>query len=68
MYLILLALLLVIALLVWRFSYREDSDKLFITDEDGRILILHGMNVISAAKNDPLRVGGTTKEDFLDLK
>lgn len=38
-----------------------------MTDEDGRLLIFHGINVISAAKSDPLRVGGTTKEDFLHI-
>jgi endoglycosylceramidase len=60
-------LLLVLVFLVWRISYRPDKKKRFLTTKDGRIHILHGMNVISAAKSDPLRVGGTTKQDFLDL-
>ena len=61
-------LLIIIILIIWfflkRFTYREDTSRRFITDEDGRLLILHGINVISAAKSDPLRVGGTTREDF----
>lgn len=63
-YLTIAVLVLIILYLVYRFSYREDKNRRFITDDQGRILIFHGMNVISAAKSDPLRVGGTTKEDF----
>ena len=54
-------------LLLWgiaRFSYRADRGQRYITDEAGRIVIFHGINVISAAKSDPQRVGGTTKADF----
>jgi len=65
-----IALLIVIllALAVFnRFSWDENANRRFVTDDDGRILIFHGINVISAAKNDPLRVGGTTKEDFMHI-
>lgn len=65
-----IALLIVIllALAVYnRFSWDENANRRFVTDDDGRILIFHGINVISAAKNDPLRVGGTTKEDFMHI-
>lgn len=56
-----------LVVLVYRFSYRADYNKHFVTDYDGRILIFHGINVISSAKSDPLRVGGTTKDDFLRI-
>ncbi|MEE4193975.1 MAG: cellulase family glycosylhydrolase, partial [Anaerolineae bacterium] len=65
--LIALVLLLIVIFLLWRITYLPDQKKHFLTGKDGRIHILHGMNVISAAKSDPLRVGGTTKQDFLDL-
>ena len=63
-----LAIIILLALAVFnRFSYNKNADQYFITDKDGRILIFHGINVISAAKSDPLRVGGTTEEDFLHI-
>ena len=67
-----LALLIVLLLfLAWtgyhRFTYDKTDHPYAITDDDGRILIFHGINVISAAKSDPLRVGGTTREDFLHI-
>jgi endoglycosylceramidase len=64
---VLLIIILLVMATVNRFTYSEDPNRRFITDEEGRILILHGVNVVSAAKGDPLRVGGTTKEDFLHI-
>ena len=61
---LLFIVVLLVAILVNRFTYREDLNRHFITDKDNRILIFHGINVISAAKSDPLHVGGTTQEDF----
>lgn len=61
---ILIIVIVLLIIVINRFTYRKDSNQYFITDEDGRILIFHGINVISAAKSDPLRVGGTTQEDF----
>jgi len=60
-------IIVLVLIAVNRFTYREDSSHYFITDEENRILIFHGINVISAAKSDPLRVGGTTKEDFMHI-
>jgi len=56
---------IVVSFLLYRFSYSKTQNMRFVTDDDGRLLIFHGINVISAAKSDPLRVGGTTKKDFL---
>jgi endoglycosylceramidase len=61
------ASVLLILYLVFRFSYTEEGYKRFIKDDQGRLLILHGVNVINAAKHDPLRVGDTTREDFLRI-
>lgn len=36
----------------------ESPSTRFITDRSGRVVILRGENVISAAKNEPLHVGG----------
>ena len=63
-YIVLIIIILLVLVTINRFTYREDPNRQFITDKDGRILIFHGINVISAAKSDPLRVGGTTQEDF----
>ena len=60
-------IILLVVVLVDRFTYRKDQNRHFITDDNGRILIFHGINVISAAKSDPLRVGGTTQEDFTHI-
>jgi endoglycosylceramidase len=60
-------IVLLVLISVNRFNYREDPNRHFITDKDGRLLIFHGINVISAAKSDPLRVGGTTKDDFVHI-
>jgi endoglycosylceramidase len=64
---LIVAIILIILLSVHRFTYREDGNRLFVTDDQGRSLIFHGINVISAAKSDPLRMGGTTKGDFLHI-
>ncbi len=41
----------------------DSAHHRFITDSQGRALVLHGLNVISAAKNAPLRVGPITRDD-----
>jgi len=41
--------------------------KVFITDAQGRALVLHGVNLNAAAKGDPLGVGTKTREDVLRL-
>jgi endoglycosylceramidase len=64
---LIIAIILLSVIVINRFTYREDVISRFVTDDDGRWLIFHGINVISAAKSDPLRVGGTTKEDFLHI-
>src|SRR5437870_5525125 len=35
----------------------------FITDSEGRALVLHGLNVTSSAKDDPLRMPSITRAD-----
>ena len=63
-----LFIILLLALAVfYRFTYDPNADRHYVRDDDGRILFFHGINVISAAKSDPLRVGGTTREDFLHI-
>lgn len=42
-------------------------NRVFITDEQGRALVLHGVNANAAAKGDPLGVGAKTKEEILRL-
>ncbi len=39
----------------------------FVTDEQGRVVILHGVNVSTDAKREPLRVGWTTEADVRRL-
>ena len=56
-----------IVLILLRFFYRENRKRFFIKDSGGRLVIFHGINVISAAKSDPLHVGDTTKDDFLQI-
>ncbi|NPA37651.1 MAG: glycoside hydrolase family 5 protein [Chlorobi bacterium] len=51
----------------YRTTYSEDPDRPFIHAEDGRIMILHGFNVLSSGKSHPLRVGHLQKDDFLRL-
>jgi endoglycosylceramidase len=63
---VLFIIALLIIILVNRFTYHTEK-RHFVIDEDGRLLVFHGINVISAAKNDPLRVGDTTREDFLHI-
>jgi len=46
-------------------AQREDMP--FIRDDQGRALILHGINVASSAKNDPQRIPVFTRDDALRL-
>lgn len=46
---------------------KEPQERFFIPDAYGRALILHGVNVIGGAKNDPLHVGSYTQEDIQRL-
>lgn len=39
----------------------------FITDGQGRVLILHGVNVMSSSKSDPLRMPNITEADALRM-
>lgn len=41
-----------------------ERPRTFVTDEQGRALILHGVNVSNSAKRDPLRVPWVTREDI----
>ena len=50
-----------------RTGYEEDSSRKYVHADDGRILIMHGMNILASAKNHPLRTGTITKEDVLRL-
>ncbi len=50
-----------------RTTYHTDPDRPFIHADDGRIMILHGFNVISSGKAHPLRIGRLEKEDYLRL-
>lgn len=53
--------------IVRKCNYSENTERKFITDKEGRSLILHGMNVNPDAKHDPLRVGWPQKEDYTVL-
>jgi len=46
----------------------ESKSPRFIRDEQGRALILHGLNVENGAKTDPLRIGETTREFVLHMR
>ena len=48
--------------LFWFMPYGRPDKQFYITDSQGRALILHGINVSNNAKNDPLRVGTIDKE------
>ena len=48
-------------------TYTENAHRRFIRDEQGRALILHGVNINADAKHDPLRVGWPRREDYADL-
>lgn len=50
--------------IILRFSVSEDFESLPLKDEQGRALILHGVNVNKEAKSDPLHVGETSRETF----
>jgi endoglycosylceramidase len=45
----------------------EAPDPRFVVDHRGRVLILRGQNVISAAKSDPLHVGGVDEDEIAQL-
>jgi len=45
----------------------ESPDPRFIVDRNGRVLILRGTNVISAAKSDPQHTGGVDEADIAAL-
>jgi len=40
------------------------EERYFLTDGQGRDLVLHGANISNAAKNDPLYVGWHTQADY----
>jgi len=46
---------------------RKDVEQQYITDEYGRALILHGLNVSCSSKYYPDRVGWTQKDDILRM-
>ena len=50
-----------------RTYYSIDNNRQFIRAEDGRITILHGMNILTNAKAHPLRIGELNKEDITRL-
>ena len=45
----------------------ESPDPRCIADEQGRVLILHGVNVINAAKSDPQGTGGVVEADIAEI-
>ena len=60
-------LILLILFIVRNCTYSENTNRRFITDKNGRSLILHGMNVNPDAKHDSLRVGWPQKVDYTVL-
>jgi endoglycosylceramidase len=50
-----------------RSQYSTDENRSFVRTKDGRITILHGMNILTNAKAHPLRIGELTKEDITRL-
>ncbi len=60
-------LLFLIFFTVRNCTYTENTSRRFIRDEEGRALILHGVNVNADAKHDPLRVGWPQKKDYAEL-
>ncbi len=50
-----------------RTNYEMDPYRPYIYDEDGRIMVLHGMNVLTSGKDDSLRIGKLVKDDILRL-
>ena len=57
----------VLFLLLAVVACQKPVNRVFITDEQGRALVLHGVNANAAAKGDPLGVGGKTKEEILRI-
>ena len=68
---ILLSIVSIIALVVIysliRTSYTTDTSKKYIYADDGRKLVMHGMNILTSGKDHPLRIGSLTKEDVLRI-
>ena len=46
---------------------RNSFEQQYITDDQGRALILHGLNVSTSSKYYPDRVGWTQKDDILRM-
>jgi endoglycosylceramidase len=46
---------------------KKEFQQQYITDDQGRALILHGLNVSGSAKSSPDRVGWAKKDDILRL-
>lgn len=59
-----LILLLLIILIGRSCLYSDLKDREFITDENGRAMILHGFNINGDAKSDPLFIGEADETDF----
>src|SRR5262245_62005190 len=57
------ARLAVLASAVLLLACSEPAPRRFITDAQGRALILHGANVSGSAKNDPARLPWVTQSD-----
>ena len=63
------AILLYLAILVSFMlgACKKDFQQQYITDDQGRALILHGLNVSGSSKYYPDRVGWTGKDDILRM-
>jgi len=67
---LIITLVIVVAAILYvnkRTTYHADPERPFIHAEDGRIMILHGFNVLSSGKAHPQRTGSLEKEDILRL-
>jgi len=53
--------------LIVRTDYKEDPTRKYIHADDGRIFIMHGMNILDSGKDHPLRIGKSTKEDIVRI-
>ena len=49
------------------FGCQQPVERAFVTDDQGRAMILHGVNPNADAKGDILGVGSKTREDYLRL-
>jgi len=50
-----------------RTRYQEDIDRRYVHADDGRIMIMHGMNIFSDGKSHPSRVGNQSKKHIMRL-